>query len=96
MDKYIKNLPFGLVFVLSSKCIALGASFSDVAFLAVLSVLGSYLHFATKEKQIDELKHQHNELKQKFEEKSKEIDEVKNHLSGLKLATAIRPSVGKF
>jgi hypothetical protein len=96
MDKYLKIMPFGLVLTLSAKCIFVGTTFADVAFLGVLSALGCYMHFATKEKRVNGLEQKHVELEKKFEAKAKEIDDVKNHLSGLKLASAIRPSSGKF
>lgn len=96
MDKYLKAMPFGLILVLSAKCIFSGTSFADVAFLAVLSGLGCYIHFSTKERRINQLEHKHLELEKRFEAKAKEIDEVKSHLSGLKLASAIRPASSKF
>lgn len=96
MDKYLKVMPFGLVLVLSAKCIFVGTTFADVAFLAVLSSLGCYLQFSTKEKRINQLEQKHSELEKRFEAKAKEIDDVKNHLSGLKLASAIRPASSKF
>jgi hypothetical protein len=96
MDKYIKYLPFGLISALSGKCLVNGVSFAEVAFLAVLSVLGCYMHFATKEKKFQILEQKYSDLEKRFETKSKEIDDVKNHLSGLKLASAIRPTASKF
>lgn len=96
MDKYLKVMPLGLILVLSSKCIFVGVSFADVAFLAVLSGLACYFHFATKEKRINNLEQKHLELEKRFETKAREIDEVKSHLSGLKLANTLRPTTSKY
>jgi hypothetical protein len=96
MDKYIRVMPFGLVLLLSGKCIVLGAAYSDVALLAVLSALGSYLHFSTKDKRFEELENKQAELEKAVQARSKEVDEIKTHLSGIKLANAIRPVQNKF
>lgn len=96
MDKYLKLMPSSVILVLSIKCIALGTTFADVSFLAVLSCLVSYFHFATKEKRVESIEKRQTELENSFQQKSKEIDEVKNHLSGMKLATTIRSSSGRF
>lgn len=96
MDKYLKLIPFGIILILSVKCIALTTTFADVAFLAVLSCLVSYFHFATKEKRVVSLEKRQEDLEVTLKQKSKELDEIKGHLSGMKLATAIRPSSGRF
>lgn len=96
MDKFIKVMPSGLVFALSLKTVALGCSFSDVAFLAVLSSLSAYFHFANERKELKKLETDLKELEKTIQLKSKEIDEVKSHLSGVKLANALRPAQSKF
>jgi len=96
MDKYTRIMPFGLVLLLSIKCIVSGTTFPDVALLAVLSSLGGYLSLSASNKQVKELEEQYVELKNEFNSKSKEVDDIKNHLSGLKLASAVRPASGRF
>lgn len=96
MDKHIKVMPFGLILLLSAKCIVLGSSYSDVALLAVLSALGSYVYFTTKEERFKALEKKHEELEKTVQSRSKELDEIKTHLSGIKLANAIRPVQSKF
>ena len=96
MDKYLKVMPFGIILVLSGKCIVVGSTFADVAFLSVLGAIGCYFHFATKETKFKDLEAKHLQLEQKLETKAKEVDDIKNHLSGLKLASAIRPGAGRL
>lgn len=96
MDKFIKVMPSGLVFALSLKAVILGCSFSDVAFLAVLSSLSAYFHFATGKKDLQKLQTHVENVEKTVQQKAKELDEVKTHLSGIKLASTMRPVQSKF
>jgi len=96
MDNYIKVMPFGLVLIISLKCVFVGTTFPDVALLGVLSGLGCYLSLNVSNKKVKKIEDKFLDLEDKFNVKSKELDDLKNHLSGLKLASVVRSSAGKF
>ncbi|NBX97361.1 hypothetical protein EBQ81_00650 [bacterium] len=95
MDKHLKLMPLVIVFAFSVKCLILGAQWTDVAFLSVLSGIGVYFQQTIRKDKIDNFEERIVEMEKKLESKAKDIDDVRNYFSSLKLAQTLRSAQGK-
>jgi hypothetical protein len=96
IDKARKLVPLCFFCLFSMKALVLGASWTDLGFLAVLAGISAFFEYFSNSKELEIVHKRLAEVDKHLTELYKKDDEIKTYVSSAKLGASLRSGNGSI